>query len=963
MKHIALRDWLAKGVFALFLFICAAANGAEASITMAWQPSATNADGTPCTDLAGYKIYYDTDQSGAPYNGTGLAQGASPIIVPVSPVSSLADPSNPQFVVSGLTAGTTYYVVVTSYDTSSNESGYSNEITAVEYPPVANSPPTAAIGASPTEGIAPLSVSFSGTGTDTDGTVTDYTWNFGDGSNSSSQNTTHTYSSAGNYTATLTVTDDGGATGLNSVQIAVISPPPSVNHAPTANAGSDKSVTQSQLSQGSVQVTLSGSSSSDPDGDALSFSWTQTQGSFVNLMGGTTATPFFSVTTAASGQTLGFQLVVSDGKLQSNPDTVLVVVEAALPPPNVPPTAVIGASPTEGIAPLSVSFSGTGTDTDGTVTNYTWNFGDGSSANVQNPSHIYISAGTYTATLTVTDNGGATGSATKQIVVSAPNKAPTASITASPTSGTVPLTVSFTATASDSDGSIVSYSWNFGDGSISSSTNPSHTYSAAGTYTATLTVTDNGGAQTSATKTISVASLSTTQDSDNDGLPDVLEIQYGLNPNSVDSDGDGISDFIEWGPGSAPLDTDGDGIIDALDTDSDNDGKADNIEGTGDVDGDGAPNYIDKDDIDGPLGDQDGDGINNSTEVTYMMNPNLADSDVDGIDDGTEFGSLPWPLDSDGDGIIDALDTDSDNDGKSDIIEGTGDIDGDGAPNYMDKDDNDGPLGDQDHDVLTNIQETGIGLNPNLSDSDQYGIPDAEEIGNVNSPEDTDGDGMIDALDTDTDNDGISDIEELREDMDGNGIPDSKDDSIASFVGKIGKMALKVIRNGCRITDAVLIPDAFFTEKWKPLVPLRYGGLQFKVKDIHVGETVTVQVIIARNFNKNAQYWKYDPNTGYTQIDTKVSGNVMSFNLADGGMGDADHTANGMIEDPGFIAEPEEAISTPIDSLVSSPATSSGGGGGGGGCRVSQNQGSIPDGFLFFIPLLVLLVLKRTRKV
>ena len=132
MKHIALRDWLAKGVFALFLFICAAANGAEASITMAWQPSATNADGTPCTDLAGYKIYYDTDQSGAPYNGTGLAQGASPIIVQVSSLADPSDPSNPAFVLSGMATGTTYYVAVTAYDMSGNESGYSNEAAAVD---------------------------------------------------------------------------------------------------------------------------------------------------------------------------------------------------------------------------------------------------------------------------------------------------------------------------------------------------------------------------------------------------------------------------------------------------------------------------------------------------------------------------------------------------------------------------------------------------------------------------------------------------------------------------------------------------------------------------------------------------------------------------------------------------------------------------------------------------------------
>ena len=54
------------------------------SITVSWQPSITNEDGTPCTDLAGYKIYYDKDKSGVPYNGIGIQEGDSPILLPLS---------------------------------------------------------------------------------------------------------------------------------------------------------------------------------------------------------------------------------------------------------------------------------------------------------------------------------------------------------------------------------------------------------------------------------------------------------------------------------------------------------------------------------------------------------------------------------------------------------------------------------------------------------------------------------------------------------------------------------------------------------------------------------------------------------------------------------------------------------------------------------------------------------------
>jgi len=94
------------------------------SITVSWQPSITNEDGTPCTDLAGYKIYYDKDKSGAPYNGIGIQEGDSPILLPLS---IFTDPAKPEVTLHGLTSGT-YYIVVTAYDTSVNESRYSNEI-------------------------------------------------------------------------------------------------------------------------------------------------------------------------------------------------------------------------------------------------------------------------------------------------------------------------------------------------------------------------------------------------------------------------------------------------------------------------------------------------------------------------------------------------------------------------------------------------------------------------------------------------------------------------------------------------------------------------------------------------------------------------------------------------------------------------------------------------------------------
>jgi PKD repeat protein len=262
----------------------------------------------------------------------------------------------------------------------------------------ANQPPVAVANGTPNSGKSPLTVAFSSAGSvDNDGTIVGYSWDFGDGSPlNTTANPSYTYSTPGTYTAVLTVTDDSGATGTNSVVVTV--GPANVN--PIAAPSSDVTSGKAPLT-----VYFSSSGSSDPDGTIAGYSWDFGDGSPVS----TDPNPAHTYTAPGNYTAL---LTVTDNDGGTNTQPLAITVNA-----NQAPTAVAGADDINDTAPFTTNFSSAGSiDPDGTIVSYSWDFGDGSPVDTTaNPSHTYPVAGSYTATLTVTDDNGATGTSTVAI--------------------------------------------------------------------------------------------------------------------------------------------------------------------------------------------------------------------------------------------------------------------------------------------------------------------------------------------------------------------------------------------------------------------------------------------------------------------------------------------------------------------------------------------------------------------
>jgi chitinase len=207
---------------------------------------------------------------------------------------------------------------------------------------------------------------------------------------------THTYEDSGEYTVTLTVTNDVGETDSETTTAEI----GEGNLPPVADAGGPYGGTVGE------KVEFDGSGSNDPDGNIKSYKWDLGDG---DSESGKTPDHKYE---EPGTYTLTLKVADNDSAKASD-ETTVVIVEG-----NLPPVADAG-GPYEGTVDERVEFDGSGSnDPDGNIRSYEWTFGDGGSESGETPDYKYEEPGTYTVMLTVEDNNGAKTSDETTAVIS-----------------------------------------------------------------------------------------------------------------------------------------------------------------------------------------------------------------------------------------------------------------------------------------------------------------------------------------------------------------------------------------------------------------------------------------------------------------------------------------------------------------------------------------------------------------
>lgn len=302
-----------------------------------------------------------------------------------------------------------------------------------------------------------------------------YVWDFGDGTQQTDNLSigfspyvapSHPYAAPGTYTVTLTLTN-GSCTDVPyqlTITVGQVTPSFDISKNPICK---------------NETFTLTSTSTTAPSNlQIIGYSWIVDSKPYVS--GGTT----YSDTISTAG-THNLTLFLTDQNQ--------CVYQVIKPITVIGPTAKFNAIGNCKGTPV-VFTDGSTPDPNspgGSITGWSWNFGDGGTSNVQNPTHPYTDTTSYNVKLTVTDNTTCTDTYTAPIRVTSPMAFFSTDTLYCPN-----IAMPF---KDSSQGHGLTYSWNFGDGNTSNVQNPTNTYTATGRYDVSLTVTDLVGCQNTLT--------------------------------------------------------------------------------------------------------------------------------------------------------------------------------------------------------------------------------------------------------------------------------------------------------------------------------------------------------------------------------------------------------------------------------------------------------------------------------
>ncbi|MBL7764772.1 MAG: PKD domain-containing protein [Chitinophagaceae bacterium] len=296
------------------------------------------------------------------------------------------------------------------------------------------------------------------------GTINGWSWTFGDGGTSSSQNPTHTYANNGWYQVCLTVYNNNAGTGFQCTWCDSVY---------VSNAGGGTSNCNASFISAQSGNTVAFTNTASGPGTITGYSWNFGDGGTSSLpnpthtyLNGGSYNVCLTITGISAG--LSYTCVWCDSVTISNTGSTC------------------NANYVYTSTGTTFIFNNTST-APGPITGYSWNFGDGGTSSLANPTHTYSNSGWYQVCLTIwggTIVGGFQCTYCDSIYVSG--------------GGTTGCNASFLTTVSGSlaaftntstaPGTITSYAWTFGDGGTSSLTSPTHTYATGGSYLVCLTI-------------------------------------------------------------------------------------------------------------------------------------------------------------------------------------------------------------------------------------------------------------------------------------------------------------------------------------------------------------------------------------------------------------------------------------------------------------------------------------------